>query len=131
MANGILNLENSGMTAGGGFLLGKIEWSAAANEAENASSVTAALYVKKGGTATLATTGMWNARLTVAGETAAVQIAATVGTEWVKLAEKTVRAAHSASGSGGCAPRPRKPRPSSAPTSLTCFRWRPVSAQVW
>ena len=103
MANGILNLENSGMTAGGGFLLGKIEWSAAASEAENASSVTAALYVKKGGTATLATTGMWNARLTVAGETAAVQIAATVGTEWVKLAEKTVRAAHSASGSGSCA----------------------------
>ena len=28
-------------------------------------------------------------------------------------------------------PRPRKPRPSSAPTSFTCLRWRPVSAQVW
>src|SRR3546814_2242660 len=31
----------------------------------------------------------------------------------------------------GHMPTPRKPRPSSAPTSFTCFKCRPVSAQVW
>ena len=71
MASGNFNLNNSGQTSGGGYLMGKVEWSASPNTETNKSSGVVRLYAKKAsttGTITTPTTGNWDCSLTVNGE---------------------------------------------------------------
>ena len=106
MAAGTIYLNNSAQTAGGGYLMGKVEWSAAANAAANTSQVTARFYVKKAsatGTITVATTGSWDCSLTVGGVRCAKAVYASVAADWVLLLEQTATAAHQDDGSGSAA----------------------------
>lgn len=101
MASGTINLNNSGLTPGGGYLMGKIEWSSKADTAGNKSTVTARLYVKKASTTgqiTVQTTGSWDCALTVNGEGISQAVYAGITAEWVMMLEKTVTAAHNSDG---------------------------------
>ena len=102
MASGIIELNNSGQTAAGGYLMGKIEWTGQPDTAGNLSSVTIRLYAKKAsttGTITTPTTGNWECALTVDGETFAQNVYAGITADWVLLMEKTISVAHDSDGS--------------------------------
>ena len=102
MASGIIELNNSGQTAAGGYLMGKIEWTGQPDTAGNLSSVTIRLYAKKAsttGTITTPTTGNWGCALTVDGETFAQNVYAGITADWVLLMEKTRSVAHDSDGS--------------------------------
>lgn len=102
MASGTINLKNSGTTSGGGYLMGKVTWSSTTDTANNKSSVTAKLYVKKAvtsGTITVATTGHWDCSLTVNGSNISDSVNASITADWVLLLEKTVPVNHNSDGS--------------------------------
>lgn len=101
MASGIINLNNSGQTASGGYLLGKVEWSGTPDTAGNLSGVTLRLYAKKASTTgiiTTPTTGTWGCALTVGGETFSQSVYAGITADWVLLMEKTLSVAHESDG---------------------------------
>lgn len=103
MASGTINLNDSSVTSGGGWLEGKIEWTSTANNDANTSSVTAKIYVRKASNITLtqATTGTWNYSLTVNGSTVSGSSPSgtSVLTSWVLMGSKTVTVNHNTDGS--------------------------------
>lgn len=101
MASGIINLNNSGQTSGGGYLMGKVEWSASPNTETNKSGGVVRLYVKKAsttGTITDPTTGTWECSLTVNGENLSQKVYAGITADWVLLLEKSFTASHNSDG---------------------------------
>ena len=103
MASGTINLNDSSVTSGGGWLEGKIEWTSTANNDANTSSVTAQIYVRKASNITLtqATTGTWSYSLTVNGSTVSDSSPSgtSVLTSWVLMGSKTVTVNHNTDGS--------------------------------
>ena len=101
MASGTINLNNSSLTSGGGYLAGKIEWESTPNTAANTSQVKAKLYVKKAsttGTITIPTSGSWDCALSVNGEAVSSSVQASITADWVLMLEKTVTVAHGSDG---------------------------------
>lgn len=101
MASGNFNLNNSGQTSGGGYLMGKIEWSASPNTETNKSSGVVRLYAKKAsttGTITTPTTGNWDCSLTVNGENLSQKVYAGITADWVLLLEKNFTVDHDSDG---------------------------------
>ena len=103
MASSTINLNDSSVTSGGGWLEGKIEWTSTANNDANTSSVTAQIYVRKASNITLtqATTGTWSYSLTVNGSTVSDSSPSgtSVLTSWVLMGSKTVTVNHNTDGS--------------------------------
>ncbi len=102
MASGTINLNNSSQTSGGGYLMGKIEWSSTTDNEANKSSVTAKLYVKKAsstGTITDPTTGNWDCSLTINGSNTSKLVSASVTADWVLVLTSTVSVPHNNDGS--------------------------------
>ena len=102
MASGTINLNNSSQTSGGGYLMGKIEWSSTTDNESNKSSVTAKLYVKKAsstGTITDPTTGNWDCSLTINGSNTSKLVSASVTADWVLVLTSTVSVPHNNDGS--------------------------------
>ena len=102
MASGTINLNNSPQTSGGGYLMGKIEWSSTTDNEANKSSVTAKLYVKKAsytGTITDPTTGNWDCSLTINGSNTSKLVSASVTADWVLVLTSTVSVPHNNDGS--------------------------------
>lgn len=101
MASGTITLTNSGQTSGGGYLMGKVEWSSTPTTSTNSSSVIAKLYVKKAsaaGAITVATTGHWDCSLTINGSNTSNSVEASVGADWVLMMTKTAAVAHNSDG---------------------------------
>lgn len=101
MASGIINLNNSSQTPGGGYLMGKLEWSSASDTASNRSSVTANLYVKKASTTgiiNVPTTGHWDCSLTINGSNISQSVSASITADWVLMLTLTVPVAHNSDG---------------------------------
>ena len=101
MASGNFNLNNSGQTSGGGYLMGMIEWSGTPNTETNRSSGVVRLYAKKAsttGTITTQTTGNWDCSLTVNGENLSQNVYAGITADWVLLLEKTFTVDHDSDG---------------------------------
>lgn len=101
MASGNFNLNNSGQTSGGGYLMGKVEWSASPNTETNRSSGVVRLYAKKAsttGTITTPTTGNWDCSMTVNGENLSQNVYAGITADWVLLLEKTFTVDHDSDG---------------------------------
>lgn len=101
MASGIINLNNSGQTSGGGYLMGMIQWSGTPNTETNRSSGVVQLYAKKAsttGTITTPTTGNWDCSLTVNGENLSQNVYAGITADWVLLLEKTFTVDHDSDG---------------------------------
>lgn len=101
MASGTFNLNNSGTTSGGGYLMGKVDWSSAADTANNKSTVTAKLYVKKAatsGTITDPTTGTWNNSVTIAGSNTENNTYLSITADWVLVQTKQYVVSHDADG---------------------------------
>lgn len=96
MASGTINLANSSYTSGGGYLMGKIEWSSQTNVAANTSTVTATLYCAKGGS-TAATYGYWSYSLNIGGTTVSGSPMLSI-LGWTQVATQTVTIAHDADG---------------------------------
>ena len=102
MASGIINLNNSSQTSGGGYLMGKVEWSSKADTVSNKSSVTAKLYVKKAsstGTITTPTTGHWDCSLTINGSNTSNLVSTSITADWVLGLTHTVSVPHNNDGS--------------------------------
>lgn len=102
MASGIINLNNSSQTSGGGYLMGKVEWSGTGDTASNQSSVTANFYVKKAsstGIINVPTTGHWDCSLTVGGYNTSQSVSASIGADWVLMLTVTVPITHNSDGS--------------------------------
>lgn len=102
MASGIINLNNSSQTSGGGYLIGKVEWSGTGDTASNQSSVTANFYVKKAsstGIINVPTTGHWDCSLTVGGYNTSQSVSASIGADWVLMLTVTVPITHNSDGS--------------------------------
>ena len=102
MASGIINLNNSSQTPGGGYLMGKVEWSSKADTVSNKSSVTAKLYVKKAsstGTITTPTTGHWDCSLTINGSNTSNLVSTSIAADWVLVLTHTVSVSHNNDGS--------------------------------
>lgn len=101
MASGIINLNNSSQTSGGGYLMGKVEWSGTGDTASNQSSVTANFYVKKAsttGTINVPTTGHWDCSLTINGSNISRSVSASITADWVLMLTLTVPVAHNSDG---------------------------------
>ena len=103
MASGTINFEKSALTSGGAYIIGKIEWSSVKNVNENYSTVTAKLYCKKAHdsmTLTEATTGTWDYYLGIGNTTwrESTSSGMKIFTNWVKIAEKTLRIDHDSDG---------------------------------
>lgn len=101
MAGGTITLANSSQTSGGGYLMGKIDWSATADVSSNTSQVTVWLYVKKAstmGTITTPTTGHWDTRLTINGEEIRQNINISISADWVLMIAKAVTISHNSDG---------------------------------
>lgn len=101
MASGTINLNNSAQTSGGGYLMGKVEWSSTGNIASNQSTTTAKLYVKKAatsGTITIPTNGHWACSLTVGGSNVSQSVSASIGADWVLMLTLTIPVTHNSDG---------------------------------
>lgn len=101
MASGIINLNNSGQTSGGGYLMGMVEWSGTPNTETNRSSGVVRLYAKKAsttGTITTPTTGSWDCSMTVNGENLSQKVYAGITADWVLLLEKNFTVDHDSDG---------------------------------
>lgn len=101
MASGVLNLSNSESTSGGGYLMGKIEWSSSPDIEKNQSQVPAKLFVKKAsstGTITVPTSGNWDCSLTVNGKNTSSAVSASVAADWVLMMTVDVPVAHNTDG---------------------------------
>ena len=100
MATGIFNLTKSSGTS---YIVGKIEWSAYANNSGNYSLCYADLYVKKGNDTTILTEdtyGTWNYSLSFGGKSISGSVSKSVLTSWVKIASLSdVRVDHGSDGS--------------------------------
>lgn len=102
MASGTINLNNSSQTSGGGYLMGKVEWSGTGDTTYNQSSVTANFYVKKAsstGIINTPTTGHWNCSLTIGGSNVSQSVSASIGADWVLMLTATVPITHNSDGS--------------------------------
>lgn len=102
MASGTINLNNSSQTSGGGYLMGKVEWSGTGDTASNQSSVTANFYVKKAsstGIINVPTTGHWDCSLTINGSNISQSVSASIAADWVLMLTLTVPVAHNSDGS--------------------------------
>lgn len=101
MANGTINLNKS--SSSGKYIVGKIEWSSTTNSADNKSSVTCSLWVKKGDpsqTLTVPTEGTWSYSLEINGSKVTGTVYESVLEAWVKVYEKTVTGiSHNSDGS--------------------------------
>lgn len=101
MASGTINLNNSSQTSGGGYLMGKVEWSSTGDTASNQSSVTANFYVKKAsstGIINVPTTGHWDCSLTINGSNIGQSVSASIAADWVLMLTLTVPVAHNSDG---------------------------------
>lgn len=102
MASGIINLNNSSQTSGGGYLMGMVQWNSTGDTASNQSSVTANFYVKKAsstGIINVPTTGHWDCSLTVGGYNTSQSASASIGADWVLMLTVTVPITHNSDGS--------------------------------
>lgn len=102
MASGTINLNNSSQTSGGGYLMGKVDWSGTGDIASNQSSVTANFYVKKAsstGIINVPTTGHWDCSLTIGGSNVSQSVSASIGADWVLVLTYTVPITHNSDGS--------------------------------
>ena len=102
MASGTINLNNSSQTSGGGYLMGKVDWSGTGDTASNQSSVTANFYVKKAsstGIINVPTTGHWDCSLTINGSNISQSVSASIAADWVLMLTLTVPVAHNSDGS--------------------------------
>lgn len=102
MASGTINLNNSSQTSGGGYLMGKVDWSGTGDAASNQSSVTANFYVKKAsstGIINVPTTGHWDCSLTINGSNISQSVSASIAADWVLMLTLTVPVAHNIDGS--------------------------------
>ena len=93
MAKGTIELERSSINASASYIVGKIDWESTPDNDRNESDVTARLYVKKANdslTLTEATYGTWAYELTVNGERISGTTIASVLSDWVLIATKTV-----------------------------------------
>lgn len=102
MASGTINLNNSSQTSGGGYLMGKVDWSGTGDIASNQSSVTANFYVKKAsstGIINVPTTGHWDCSLTIGGSNVSQSVSASIGADWVLMLTATVPITHNSDGS--------------------------------
>ena len=102
MASGIINLNNSSQTSGGGYLMGMVEWSGTGDTASNQSSVTANFYVRKAsstGIINAPTTGHWDCSLTIGGSNVSQSVSASIGADWVLMLTATVPITHNSDGS--------------------------------
>ena len=99
MVEGTIYLNNSSTSYGGGYLMGKIEWSSKEDIASNTSSVTADLYVAKENS-TEETEGDWSYTLSIGSTTVSGYAHHTVLSAFVKVATQIVTVAHAADGSG-------------------------------
>lgn len=102
MASGTINLNNSSQTSGGGYLMGKVDWSGTGDTASNQSSVTANFYVKKAsstGIVNVPTTGHWDCSMTINGSNISQSVSASVAADWVLMLTLTVPVAHNSDGS--------------------------------
>lgn len=92
MASSTINLNRS--ASSGGYIEAKIEWSATADNASNASkNVTAKIYVRKDNTneiLTIPTSGTWSYSITINGDKVTGSISKDVLLNWVLLGTHTV-----------------------------------------
>ena len=104
MNKGTVTFSRSGLSSGGGYLLGKIEWQQTKDTARGESTVQGSIYAKKGHdslTLTTSTGGTWKFSISMFGKsTNGVTTSDTrILTDWVKLGSFSVTVAHATDGS--------------------------------
>lgn len=101
MAKGTITFPKSNTS--GNYIIGKIDWSSAKNDAGNYSLVGADLYVKKGNDSTTLTTetsGTWSYTLDIGDKEISGSVSKSVLTSWVKVASlANVKIFHDSNGS--------------------------------